>query len=64
MLHHSIISKYPRNRTTLSLSLQIKVYIKNNCGGWGQRRMMEGINSTMIYCKKFCKCHNVPSEQQ
>jgi hypothetical protein len=28
-----------------------------------QRRMMEGVNSTMIYliyCKKFCKCHNLP----
>jgi hypothetical protein len=23
------------------------------------RRMMEGVNSTMIYCKNFCKCHNV-----
>jgi hypothetical protein len=22
--------------------------------------MMEGVNSTMIYCKNFCKCHNVP----
>jgi hypothetical protein len=19
-----------------------------------------GVNSTMIYCKNFCKCHNVP----
>jgi hypothetical protein len=19
--------------------------------------MMEGVNSTMIYCKNFCKCH-------
>jgi hypothetical protein len=19
---------------------------------------MEGVNSTMIYCKSFCKCHN------
>jgi hypothetical protein len=23
--------------------------------------MMEGVNSTMIYFKNFCKCHNVPS---
>jgi hypothetical protein len=22
--------------------------------------MMEGANSSMIYCKNFCKCHNVP----
>jgi hypothetical protein len=21
--------------------------------------MMEGVSSTMIYCKKFCKYHNV-----
>jgi hypothetical protein len=26
--------------------------------------MMEGVNSTMIYCKNFCKCHNVPSAQE
>jgi hypothetical protein len=26
--------------------------------------MMEGVNSTMIYCKNFCKCHNVPPIQQ
>jgi hypothetical protein len=29
--------------------------------GW--RRMMEEVNSSMIYliqCKNFCKCHNVP----
>jgi hypothetical protein len=35
-------------------------------GGEGKRRMMEGINSSMIYliyCKNFCKCHNVPSAQ-
>jgi hypothetical protein len=22
--------------------------------------MMEGVNLTMIYCKNFCKCQNVP----
>jgi hypothetical protein len=22
--------------------------------------MIEGMDSNMIYCKKFCKCHNVP----
>jgi hypothetical protein len=26
----------------------------------GIRRMMEEVNSTMIDCKNFCKCHNVP----
>jgi hypothetical protein len=32
-------------------------------GEEGQRRMMEGVNSSVIYsihCKNFCKCHNVP----
>jgi hypothetical protein len=29
----------------------------------GIKRMMEGMNSTMIYCKNFCKCHNVPIAQ-
>jgi hypothetical protein len=29
-------------------------------GEGGKRRTMEGVNSTMIYCKHFCKCHNVP----
>jgi hypothetical protein len=23
-----------------------------------------GVNSTMIYCKNLCKCHNVPLVQQ
>jgi hypothetical protein len=23
-----------------------------------------GVNSTMIHCKNFCKCHNVPPAQQ
>jgi hypothetical protein len=26
--------------------------------------MMEGVKSTMIYCKNFYKCHNVPPAQQ
>jgi uncharacterized protein YhbP (UPF0306 family) len=36
-------------------------------GGRGKKRMMEGVNSTMIYfiyCKNFCKYHNVPQAQQ
>jgi hypothetical protein len=29
-------------------------------GGKGEkRRIMEGVNSVMINCRKFCKCHNV-----
>jgi hypothetical protein len=26
--------------------------------------MIEGVNSTMIYCKNFCKCLNVSPKQQ
>jgi hypothetical protein len=25
----------------------------------GERRMKVGVNSTMIYCKNFYKCHNL-----
>jgi hypothetical protein len=35
--------------------------------GTGERRVVEGVKSTMIYsvyCKKFCKCHNVAPAQQ
>jgi hypothetical protein len=32
--------------------------------GGGYRRMMEGVNSTMIFCKNFGKCYNVPPVQQ
>jgi hypothetical protein len=28
--------------------------------GMGEGRLKEGVNSTMIRCKNFCKCHNVP----
>jgi methylphosphotriester-DNA--protein-cysteine methyltransferase len=24
----------------------------------------KGLNSTMVYCKAFCKCHSVPPVQQ
>jgi hypothetical protein len=36
-------------------------------GGGGIRRMMEGVNSTMIYliyCKNFCKSQNIPTTKQ
>jgi hypothetical protein len=29
----------------------------------GKRRMMEGLNSAMIYYKNFYKCHNAPPVQ-
>jgi hypothetical protein len=28
------------------------------------RRTVERVNSTMRYCKKLCKCHNVPHPAQ
>jgi hypothetical protein len=36
-------------------------YSRNWEGGW--RKMVEGMNSStiyLLYCKNFCKCHNVP----
>jgi hypothetical protein len=40
----------------------VEHYFRN--GGRGKkRRMMEGVNSNIIYLiyyKNFCKCHNVP----
>jgi hypothetical protein len=33
-------------------------------GGGKKRRRMERMNSGMIYCKNFCKCHNVSPAQQ
>jgi hypothetical protein len=32
-------------------------------GRGGLKRMMEEVNSSIIYCKNFCKCHNVPPVQ-
>jgi hypothetical protein len=29
-------------------------------GGWGDKGELWGVNSAMIYCKNFRKCHNVP----
>jgi hypothetical protein len=43
---------------------EIKIKTIPGIGGKGnKRRMMESVNSSMIYfiyCKNFCKCHNVP----
>jgi hypothetical protein len=33
-------------------------------GEGGKRRMMKELNSIMIYCKNFVKCHIVPLPQQ
>jgi hypothetical protein len=27
-------------------------------------KMIEGVDSTMIHCKNFSQCHNVPTVQQ
>jgi hypothetical protein len=33
-------------------------------GGREIKKNDAGANSTTIYCKNFCKCHNVPLLQQ
>jgi hypothetical protein len=33
-------------------------------GGRGIKENDGEVNSTMIYCKNFCKCHNVPPVPQ
>jgi hypothetical protein len=33
-------------------------------GGGKVKESDTGVNSTVIYCKIFCKCHNVPPVQQ
>jgi hypothetical protein len=37
----------------------ISVEIIPGMGESGMKRS-GGVNSSMIYCKNFCKCHNVP----
>jgi hypothetical protein len=32
--------------------------------GGGRKENDGGVNSTMIYSKNFCKCHNIPPAQQ
>jgi hypothetical protein len=35
--------------------------------GMGGRRIKKnygGMNSTMVYYKNFCKCHNIPPQQK
>jgi hypothetical protein len=40
-----------------------KMRLAKTVTGMGEEGIKEndgGVNSTMIYCKNFCKCHNVP----
>jgi hypothetical protein len=30
----------------------------------GDKENDGGVNSSMIYCKNFCRCHNLPPVQQ
>jgi hypothetical protein len=32
-------------------------------GGWRAQENDGGVNSAMINCKKFCKCHREPAAQ-
>jgi hypothetical protein len=44
-----------------------KMRLVETIPGMGERVIKEndgGVNSTMIYCKNFCKCDNVPPVQQ
>jgi hypothetical protein len=44
-----------------------KMRLVETIPGMGGREIKEndrGVNSTIIYCKNFCKCHNVPLVQQ
>jgi hypothetical protein len=38
--------------------------IETITGKGGIKENDGGVNSTMTYCKSFCKCHNVPLLQQ
>jgi hypothetical protein len=40
-----------------------KIILVETIPGMGRGRMVEGVNSSMIYlihCKNLCKCYNVP----
>jgi hypothetical protein len=41
-----------------------KIWPVETAQGMGVERMMDWVNSTMIYFKNFGKCHNGPSVQQ
>jgi hypothetical protein len=48
------------------ISNELKPLYQNGRRG-EQRRMMKGVNSSiiyLIYCKSICKCHNVPPIQR
>jgi hypothetical protein len=42
--------------------LKNETYFRN--GGGRIKENDGGVNSTMIHCKNFCKCHNVTPVQQ
>jgi hypothetical protein len=41
-----------------------KHFVLRNGEEGRERRMREEVKSARIYCKHFCKCHNVPPAQQ
>jgi hypothetical protein len=41
-----------------------KRYTGTSRNGGGDVKENDRVISTMIYCKNFCKCHNVPPVQQ
>jgi hypothetical protein len=39
-------------------------HVETISGMGADKRMIEGVNPTMIYCKNFGKCLNAPTAQQ
>jgi hypothetical protein len=47
----------------ISARMRLVETISGIRGGGDKGKMMEGVNSSMMYrihCKNLCKCHNVP----
>jgi hypothetical protein len=71
MGHHRIIPTVNFTWTAQNIKHHFKAGIHMNVktvnvhfsdkirGGRGERRMIEGVNSTMIHCKNLYKYHNV-----
>jgi hypothetical protein len=46
--------------TSLAIrEIQVKTTLRFHLA-WGIKENDGGVNSTMIYCKNFCRCHSVP----
>jgi hypothetical protein len=52
----SLVSNKLRKEEKNNMGIELKYIHK-------KLRLMEGVNSTLIHCKNFCKCHIVPPVQ-